>query len=301
LGLSPGQIIWRRIKLEEMDYDLRLFKQEYPITLDECFQASGDSIFHRVRFVPTPSWKYQGSNLYVLEEHPKRGHQYVVGADPSGGTGGDNAAAEVFDLTIGEQVAEYAHNRIEPDVFGDKVTDLAEYFNGAFVVVESNNHGPLTLDRLRARDYDSSLIYSMEQAGVNFEDKNLMSMGFRTSTRTKPIMVGKLRSLLAHDWVIHSEALNSELSTFIEHENGTLGAQEGCKDDRVMASACAGMGFEHGFLYAGDGNEELASKTKDPARYPFTFDGIVEEFEKRRSKFPIAPQHALNPSDLVKF
>ncbi len=299
-GLSAGQIVWRRIKLEELDYDLKMFKQEYPITLDECFQASGDSIFHRVRFVPTNLWKYQGNNLHILEGHPIRGHQYVVGADPSGGTGRDNAAAEVFDLTGGEQVGEYAHNRIEPDSFGNKVTDLAEFFNNAFIVVESNNHGPMTLDKIRDRDYPPMLIYSMEQAGVSYEDRTLMQMGFRTSTRTKPIMVGKFRALLAKDWVIHSPTLNGELSTFIEHEDGKLAAQKGCYDDRVMAGACAAIGMEHAELYAGNGDGTLEMSSRDPASIPFTLDSIIKECEGRGSKFPISPQH-MSGTGVVKF
>ncbi len=299
-GLSAGQIVWRRIKLEELDYDLKMFKQEYPITLDECFQASGDSIFHRVRFEPTDLWKYEGNNLYVLDAHPIRTHQYVVGADPSGGTGRDNAAAEVFDITAGEQVAEYAHNRLEPDAFGDKVTDLAEAFNNAFIVVESNNHGPMTLDRIRDRDYPPMLIYSMEQAGVSYEDRTLMTMGFRTSVRTKPIMVGKLRHLLARNWIIHSPTLNGELSTFIEHEDGKLAAQTGCKDDRVMASACAAIGMEHAELYAGNGEDVLEMSSPDPARDPFTLEGIVKELEGKGRGFPVSPQHTLSPTGLVK-
>lgn len=299
-GLSAGQIIWRRIKLEELDYDIKMFKQEYPITLDECFQASGDSIFHRVKFIPTNLWKYQGNNLHTLDGHPIRAHQYVVGADPSGGTGRDNASAQVFDLTAGEQVAEYAHNRIEPDVFGDKVTDLAEYFNNAFIVVESNNHGPMTLDRIRRRDYPSMLIYSMEQSGVSYEDRTLMSMGFRTSVRTKPIMVGKLRALLAQSWTIHSPTLNGELSTFIEHEDGKLAAQKGCKDDRVLAAACAAIGMEHAELYAGNGEADIEMSSRDPARYPFTLDGIVEECAGKGRGFPVSPQHVPSNSGGVK-
>lgn len=290
-GLSAGQIIWRRIKLEELDYDLKLFKQEYPITLDECFQASGDSIFHRVRYEPTNLWKYQGNHLHILDGHPVRAHKYVVGVDPSGGTGRDNAAAEIFDITSGEQVGEYAHNRVEPDILGGKVVDLAEHFNNAYIVVESNNHGPMTLDRIRERDYPSMLIYSMEQAGASYEDKSLMQMGFRTSMRTKPIMVGKLRSLLAKQWVIHSPALNGELSTFIEHEDGKLAAQSGCKDDRVMAGACAAIGLEHADLYAGDGESLLDMSSPDPAREPFTLDGIIKECSTRNTKYPISPQH----------
>lgn len=293
LGLTPGQIVWRRIKIEEMDYDLRLFKQEYPITFDECFQASGDSIFHRVKFVSTPLWKNQGNGLWTLDPHPIQGHQYVLGADPSGGTGGDNAAIQVFDVSTGDQVAEYANNRVEPDIFGDKVVDLALLFNQAFTVVESNNHGPLTLDRIRDRDYSPSLVYSMEQAGVNFEDQALMQMGFRTSTRTKPIMIGRLRSLLARDWTVHSELLRSELSTFIEHENGKLAAQEGCKDDRVLAAACAAMGVNHAALYAGTGQAELPGPTIGKPD-PLTLDGILYELNNRGSRFGVRAQHSGN-------
>ena len=300
LGLSVGQLIWRRIKLEELDYDLKEFKKEYPLTLDECFQASGDSIFYRVRYEPTSLWKSEGNNLHVLYPHPIKGHQYVVGADPSGGTGRDNAAAEVFDLVTGDQVAEYAHNKIEPDSFGHKVTDLGETFNNAFIVVESNNHGPMTLDTIRNRDYPPMLIYSMEQAGSSYEDRTLMSMGFRTSIRTKPIMIGKLRMLLAKAWIIHSPILNGELSTFIEHEDGKLAGQKGCKDDRVMAGACAAIGMEHAGLYAGNGDDLLEMTSPDPAKYPFTLEGIVKECQSKGKNFPISEQHGFVPPGPVK-
>lgn len=292
MGLTAGQIVWRRIKLEEMDFDLRMFRQEYPITFDECFQASGDSLFYRVNYMKSDRWQSQGNSLWSLDPHPIKGHQYVLGADPSGGTGGDNAAAQVFDVETGEQVAEYAHNRVEPDIFGDKVVDLGLLFNDAFVVVESNNHGPLTLDTIRDRDYSPSLVYSMEQAGVNFEDQALMQMGFRTSTRTKPIMIGRLRSLLSRGWIIYSDTLKSELSTFIEHENGRLAGQKGCRDDRVMAAACAAMGLNHAALYAGNGHDLQSSGSLKPKDDPFCLDGMLHELNGRSTKLPIKPQHS---------
>ncbi len=300
-GLTAGQIVWRRIKLEELDYDLRLFKQEYPVTLDECFQASGDSIFYRVLYEPTNLWQYQGNHLHTLDPHPIMDHQYVIGADPSGGTGRDNSSTQIFDLKTGDQVAEYAHNRIEPDIFGEKIVDLALLFNGAFIVVESNNHGPLTLDRIRARDYPPSLIYSMEQAGASFEDKSLMQMGFRTSARTKPIMIGRLRSLLAKNWIVHSPLLYGELSTFVEHEDGKLSAQNGCYDDRVMAAACAAMGLDHAIIYAGDGRESMRRfGPTDATKDPFTLDHVIDELGGKGKGFPIAPQHGMTDKESVK-
>ena len=42
---------------------------------------------------------------------PTRGHTYVVALDPSLGTGGDNAALQVYELPSMEQVAEWMHNK----------------------------------------------------------------------------------------------------------------------------------------------------------------------------------------------
>ena len=64
-GLSAGRIAWRRMKLEELDFDLRLFKQEYPMTLDECFQSTGGSIFQTVRFLDMGhNWRQTETNLH---------------------------------------------------------------------------------------------------------------------------------------------------------------------------------------------------------------------------------------------
>lgn len=301
IGLTPGQLIWRRIKLEELDYDLQLFKQEYPITLDECFQASGSSIFAKIKFIPTDEWESLGNNLWALRGHPIPGHQYVLGVDPSGGVGSDNATIEVFDSTACEQVAEFAHNRTEPDTLGYKAAEIASFYNNAFIVVESNNHGPVTLDKIRDAEYPDHLIYAMETAGASYEDKSLMQMGFRTSVRTKPIMIGKLRTFLARDWTIHSPALKDELSTFVEHEDGKLAAQDGCKDDRVMGAACAAIGYEHSLLYAGTGLDPTPTATKDPARFPFTLEGIKGDLQSRNKKLPIRPQHGPHGSFWPKF
>src|SRR5262249_40415993 len=45
--LSPERLAWRRMKLEELDFDLSSFMQEYPMSLSECFQASSLSVFHK--------------------------------------------------------------------------------------------------------------------------------------------------------------------------------------------------------------------------------------------------------------
>ena len=67
--LTPGQLKFRRMRLAEMEYDLRKFDQEYPKTFDECFQASGRGIFSKVKFVPTDEWERVDLKLFKLKGH----------------------------------------------------------------------------------------------------------------------------------------------------------------------------------------------------------------------------------------
>jgi len=69
-GASLHQIQWRREKLEEMDYDLPLFKQEYPLTVDEAFKFTGGSLFTNLVLEETEEW------VPFLDGHILRGHQW---------------------------------------------------------------------------------------------------------------------------------------------------------------------------------------------------------------------------------
>lgn len=43
-GVTDAQMFWRRLKIKEMDGDIRRFQRDYPATPEEAFNASGDSI-----------------------------------------------------------------------------------------------------------------------------------------------------------------------------------------------------------------------------------------------------------------
>lgn len=283
-GLSPGRIAWRRMKLDELNYDLAAFKQEYPMTLDECFQMSGQSIFTSVLYEPTPQWKREELGLWILGEHPLPKYHYVLGADPSGGVGRDSSSIQVFCIESNEQVAEYANNRVDPETFAHKIAGLGNRFNKAYSVVENNNHGILTVAILR-KIYEAALIYSEPATKNRQEEKRLARIGYRTTMRSKPLMIGRLRSMLARDWTIHSPLLRSQLSTFIEHENGSLAAQEGCEDDHVIAAACAAIGYNRAALMA---SPRVAAGP--PPRDPFMVESILEELHTRGQEYPIASQ-----------
>ena len=269
-NVRPEQIKFRREKLEEMDFDLRGFKQEYPSTLDECFQATGSSIFHKVHFVPTDRWQRDG-NFWFLEGHPNPRRRYIIGADVGGGVERDNSVAEIIDLETLEQVGEWVSNRVAPDDFAHVLKRLAELFNDAYVVPESNNHGILTIATLK-RVYKPWLIFKHKLDGDRLSDE-----GVKTTARSKPLIVGKLRSALAAGLVIHSELLRNELSTFVEKDDGKLEAEEGCYDDRVIALAMA--------VYGRD-KAAIMLQEPPPPRVevvdPFSLEAIIKELRERK-------------------
>lgn len=281
-GLTPGQLAWRRMKLDEMDYDLTSFQREYPMTLDECFHTSNESVFHHVIFEPTDDWKRVDRGLWALKDHPISHYSYVLGADVGAGVGRDSSVAEIVCLNTQEQVLEYMTDRLDPEQFGHKVAGLGKHFNNAYAVVEQNNHGILTLATL-SKLYPRNRIHKT-QGKASTEENQLFKLGFRTTLRTKPLMIGGLRTVLAHEWTIHSSVLKAQLSTFVE-EDGKLGAQQGCDDDAVIAMGCASVG------------RVKAALRVHPPRIPRVIDplqmnAIIEELTAGRGAFPIAPQHS---------
>ena len=285
-GLTAGQIAWRRMKLDELEYDLNGFKQEYPMTLDECFQMSSESIFTKVNYVYTDKWKREGPGYWQLEGHPRKDLTYTLGADPAGGVGKDASAIEVYCIETSEQVAEYCSNRIDPEAFAYKIAEVGRKFNEAYTVVEQNNHGILTLSAL-SKVYSHGKIHQDDSLSTTSEERQLFGLGYRTTQRNKPLMIGNLRTKLMSEVAIHSPLLRTQLSTYIEDEKGKLGAQDGCFDDLVMASACATTGWNRSAIYA-------TAKTVvgvGQADNPFLVDNIIKEMQRGRSSFPIRPQN----------
>ncbi len=284
-GLTLEQLAWRREKLEELDFDITEFKQEYPISLDECFQASGAGIFHKINYAKDRDWQKVDTNLYALKDHYDHPTSiYGMGVDVAAGVGRDRSVIEVVDLIRNEQVAEWCADNIAPDYLAVKISELGQHFNKAFVTVESNNHGLTTLLEL-IKIYPNELIYSDKK-----DSDSIVNYGYRTTSKTKPIYIGFLRKDFVDGLVIHSPLLRDELGTFVEHDSGKMGAQEGCFDDRVIALAICGIGVSK----AGYTISQMADKSSVRAHIdPFSLEGMIASIKKSKDNgFPIPPQHA---------
>lgn len=282
-SLTARQLLWRRFTLADLSYDVAFFKQEYPMTLDECFQKAKGSVFIRVLYQPTDDWVSWDTDSYILKGHPDPLKSYVIGVDIAGGVEKDYSTMEVICLDTNEQVAEYSSNRIAPDTFAYKVASWGKHFGEAYIVPESNNHGVAMLAYLDDI-YPVYMIYKRPGAQTGEESK-LMNLGFRTTPRSKPLIIGLLRQAVSESLVIHSPILRNEMTTFIEHEDGTLGGAEGCHDDLVIALACANVGIPKASLY---GVQPVRAPRQ--ARDPFSMESIIHDLRLRGFGFPISRQ-----------
>lgn len=281
--LRPEVLHWRRDKIEILfEGNLKDFTEQYPRTLDECFQATGHSLFPKVNYVPTTEWERRGRLLWALRTHPKVGSRYAIGADVGGGVGRDNSVAEVINLDTLEQVAEWVSNGLDPDLFGIELAHLGGMFNSAYINVEQNNHGLTTVRSLRDH-YPHHLIHQgrpFASQDSEYETRRLMQYGTLVNARNKASMIGGLRAALRTECVVHSELLKSELGSFVEKEDGRMEAEEGCYDDRVMALAHAVACVERAAMAL---TPVVASRR--PAPDPFSWEAIFGD-ERTEGSLP---------------
>lgn len=285
-GVSLEQLAWRRERLTiDFEGDLRAFKESYPTTFDECFQSTGFGFFKRVRYAETTDWERQTAMLHVLRNHPGPGYSYVVGADPSGGVGRDNAVAQVFCLETQEQVAEFASAQIEPPEFADELARLGAWFNYAYINVERNNHGGTVLSHL-INTYPMELIHRGSHGEQATQEvlSRLSHFGTAVTAASRGIILGTARQLLATEFTIHSPALRSELATFVEQDTGKIEADAGCFDDRVMATCHALIVCEPaGIAAMTQRNAPFENHAYDPP--PFSFDALFgKQFDTVRGE-----------------
>ena len=248
--LSMDQLYWRRLKIAEGG-KLK-FQQEYPATADEAFIVSGSNVFNVERLdalVPRPhlrrsEWdpaskmldENREGNLYIYD-YPQWDDPYVIGADVALGVGQDYSAAVVMNGKY-EIVAHYRNNRIDPSLWGELLFYLGRYYNNAFLAVESNSMGIATLQKLDSMGY-VNLYRQTKVANVSNEEGE--RLGFRTTSATKPAIIGNLKNLIENEEImIPSPQIIQELKDYIATDTGKTEAAPGCYDDSVIAlSICA--------------------------------------------------------------
>lgn len=248
-GLDNDQLYWRRLKIAESG-EMK-FRQEYPATPDEAFITSGSNVFDLEKLsklLPSApessrSWDVNSKMFEDNREgklnifdYPKWDTNYVIAADVSLGVGQDYSTAVVLNKEY-KVIALYRDNRIDPSLFGELLFYLGRYYNNSLLCVESNSMGVATLQKLESMDY-VNLYRQTKIANVSKEEGS--RLGFRTTSATKPAIIGNLKNLIENEELnVPSNIMIQELKDYISTSTGKTEAAPGTHDDTVMALAMA--------------------------------------------------------------
>ena len=161
---------------------------------------------------------------------------YVIGGDTAG-SGDDYFTAKVICNLDGRTVATLRKQRMDEDIYAEQLYCLGMYYNEALIGIETNySRHPV---RVLQRKYNYPRLY-MRQRLDRIADKTEEVVGFETTSKTKPIIIGELVELMRDDPTIEVDVDTlKEMTTFVKKENGRQEAIDGAHDDLVMAKAIA--------------------------------------------------------------
>jgi hypothetical protein len=172
---------------------------------------------------------------------PEKDRIYVVGLDPSLGTGGDPAAIQVFEANSTEQVAEWRHNRTDIPTQVRILSNIIQHIHDItrddkviYYTVENNSIGEAALISISEFGEENIRGYFLSEPGGTSGRR--YRRGFNTTHKPKLAACAKLKHLVESNRMrVHSRSLISEFKTFVA--SGTsYAAKQGETDDLVMAT-----------------------------------------------------------------
>ena len=175
-------------------------------------------------------------------KEPSRGMAYLVGLDPSLGTGGDPAAIQIFEVPSMEQVGEWSHNKTPIPQQIRILVDINKYLvehcgdnNSVYYSVENNTIGEAALQSIAEIGEENIPGYFLSEP-KGHGNSRVYRRGFNTTHRSKLAVCAKFKTLVETEKVkIKSKMLISELKSFIASGN-SYAAKIGDTDDLVMST-----------------------------------------------------------------
>jgi hypothetical protein len=204
---------------------------------------------------------------------PEKGNIYVVGLDPSLGTGGDPAAIQIFEANTTTQIGEWKHNKTDIPNQVKLLAQINKYIiectnepNNLYYSIENNSIGEAAL--VSIHEYGEANI-----SGIFLSEPGKKRKGFNTSHKVKLAACAKFKTLLESKKLqINSRSLVSELKTFVA-SGGSYAAKIGDQDDLVMSTLLVVRMLQQ----LGDYHYELESHMRDHDEFiaPLPFFAVL--------------------------
>ena len=185
----------------------------------------------------TPLESEEGFDIY---EKPVPGHLYICTVDCAEGVGLDYQTINVIDVTQVpyRQVAKYRNNKLPLLFFPTIIYSLANRYNEAFVLIETNNVGQQVVDILHY-DLEYENVYKIDHHHIKGQTisggfKRASNFGIKTTKTVKKIGCANLKTLIESDKLLIADFDTiAELNTFVRVRD-TYMAEEGNNDDLAM-------------------------------------------------------------------
>ena len=216
-------------------------------------------------------WIKYNNKMRVWKE-PTPEHEYAIGVDVSLGRERDNSAFHIFNAYTGEQVAEFYSNKTPINELAQILTNEANLYNNATVIIERNTIGNNLIDWMfNVMEYDNLWI----------DDKN--DFGIQVTTRNREELLARMEEYIRNNFItLNSKRTVEELLTFIVDDNGKITADEGKHDDLIMSLSIT-VFLLHILAGSGplemEGSEETERRPPEPMRTT-VHDGFDRELEE---------------------
>ena len=212
-----GEAKWRQEYLCE-------FLSSDPLLIDSQFLSLQNPIVQKYR--------YTLINEFRFWEQLKPRNTYIVGVDPSGGTGNDFSVVEVFHFPSLVQVAEYRTNTMSSPELYKKVKWLIQIMETqgcmCYFTAENNGVGEGFLSLYMNDDTPPALSELVT-------DKSGSKFGMNTNVKTKIKSCMSFKRLFESGKVrIKSKILLNELKNYVRSK-GSYNANTGATDDCISA------------------------------------------------------------------
>lgn len=219
-------------------YGLLYWKQNY-----ECeFLGSSHTLISSEKLKimqPKEPEEILGNKLKIYE-HPQKDHKYIMAVDPAK-DGTDAFAIQIVDITtINFKQVAAANLQVDYLLMPEYLYEWGKYYNTAFLIIENNEGaGQSIADQLKQTYEYENLYYDFKQES---NVKNLLKAkkiypGFRTTSKSRKQILQTMKLFIENDKLeIVDKTTIEELKRFIYTKN-KFQADDGCKDDMVLALA----------------------------------------------------------------
>lgn len=233
----------------------RLDHSKRKLVLQNVLFSEDTELVQELKHSDEKQRQFKQQNKLLIWEHPDKEEQvsrrYIVTYDPSKGKSdkADFGVITVIDRYYrmyggnSEKVAMwYGHE--DKDIAIWYACQIAEYYNKALLVIESNTYESADKEEDAEFIFDTiAKYYNNLYTRTSSEDiRNGLPVrwGWHTNRQTKPMLIANFIAVLRErSYVERSERALNEARVYEKKKNGSYGAKQGSHDDELMATMIA--------------------------------------------------------------